>query len=329
MEIPFPDGKRVSFGVERCRYNSSGEKVETCVIKDAGDDPDVTNRALICATVWLFEKKDGDKSDVILIKGGKGVGIVTKAGLPVAVGKPAINPIPLQMIADAVGEVLSHYPLSPKQRVCVEISVPDGEVLAKKTLNARLGIIGGISILGTTGIVRPVSAAAWTATIRISMNVACSAGEREIVLSTGRTSERCVQQMFHFSEESLVMMGDYLHFSLRESKKYQFRKIHIATMWAKLLKGAMKIPQTHVRHGALEITNVLEFFKDIGVDNATIETLRDANTAREILDRLIKTGEKELVLSVCKKAKEYYTEISQNEIAIHLVDGTGKLLCSM
>ena len=163
----------------------------------------------------------------------------------------------------------------------VTISVPKGEELAKKTLNKRLGIIGGISILGTTGIVRPVSADAWTATISASMSVAKAAGLRAIILSTGRTSERAVQDFLNAPEEALAMMGDYLEFSLLEAAQNKFERIHYAGMWAKIIKAAMEIPQTHVRHGALEVNSALKFFRQLGVEETILTKLADANTARD------------------------------------------------
>ncbi len=203
----------------------------------------------------------------IRIFGGEGVGMVTKPGLSVAVGQPAINPVPMQMINEAVTETLTGNERDSSHYLEVTISVPGGVTLAEKTLNKRLGIIGGISILGTTGIVRPVSADAWTATITACMDVAQATGIKEIILCTGRTSERCIENLIQPPEEALVMMGDYLDFSLQEVRKYSFERIHMAVMWAKLLKGAMKTPHTHVRYGILELEEVYTFLVTIGVND--------------------------------------------------------------
>ncbi len=242
VEIPFPDGSRHSF--ELCRF---GTGLAT-VVKDAGDDPDVTNGAEIGAEVrWL----DEPGHEPVALVNGPGVGVVTKPGLPVTVGEPAINPVPRQMIRAAVAEALAEGETAGR-RVEVRIFVRDGEALAEKTLNRRLGVVGGLSILGTTGIVRPVSAKAWTDTIEASLRVARAAGLDEVMLATGRTSEAAVQRRLALPEEALVMMGDYLHYALTATAATEFRRIHLAGMWAKLVKAALAVPQTHVRNGALE-----------------------------------------------------------------------------
>jgi len=186
VEIPFPDGSRHAFAL--CRYGRpDADRALATVVKDAGDDPDVTNGAEIGAEVrWL----DGPRPEQIVLTNGPGVGLVTKPGLPVAVGEPAINPVPRQMIRAAVAEALTGSSRE-SDGLEVRIFVRDGEILAEKTLNRRLGVIGGLSILGTTGIVRPISAKAWTDTIEASMQVARAMGLTEAILATGRTSRGC------------------------------------------------------------------------------------------------------------------------------------------
>ena len=169
-EIPLIDGRRVSFAIHS--RNAADGSARVSVIKDAGDDPDVTNKAEIGAIARLVPRGKGEKEVWVRIKGGKGVGTVTKPGLAVEVGSSAINPVPRKMIAQAVGEVAGLKNIESQKLLEITIFVPKGEELAEKTLNKRLGIIGGISILGTTGIVRPLSAEAWTATIQASINVA-------------------------------------------------------------------------------------------------------------------------------------------------------------
>jgi len=296
------------------------------VRKDGGDDPDITNGALIVAEARSIDIKH-EKDDLpVKVIGGTGVGIVTKPGLAVAVGQPAINPVPMQMIRQAVSEILTRHTLAGSCGLEITIIVPEGAALAEKTLNKRLGIIGGISILGTTGIVRPVSADAWTATISASMDVARAAGIKEIILCTGRTSERCIETLLEPPEESLVMMGDYLDFSLHEVRKYPFEKVHMAAMWAKLLKGAMKIPHTHVRHGILDLEDVYRFLITHGVDKDIVERLRGSNTARETLSRLIDMEAREVLGTVCQLAKEHYEKMAGKPVTIYLVNGPGDLL---
>lgn len=320
IEIPFPEGQRVAFTItEQGFVDAEQRSVKASVIKDAGDDPDVTNGAVIEAIVTCSEAIHPD-TGLCRIHGGIGVGRVTKKGLAVAVGEPAINPVPRKMIRAAVAEAFSESGQEQKCVLDVTICIPAGEELAKKTLNHRLGIVGGLSVLGTTGIVRPVSADAWTATISASMAVAKEAGLTEMIISTGRTSERAVQEHLGLAEEAQAMMGDYLQFSLLEAKKQKFVKIHLAAMWAKVMKAAMKIPQTHVRNGALEMDAALVFLDSLGCSKELIAELQGANTAREIYMRLLERGEKGIIMRVCEAAREYAEDISGLEVIVYLVD---------
>lgn len=326
VEIPFPDGSRVKFSIVQSGQAGSGKLIASAsVIKDAGDDPDVTNGARIEASVQ-YGTKTRESDETLALHGGIGVGRVTKRGLAVAVGKPAINPVPRKMIRAAVTEALEESGRAMDCCLDITISIPDGEELAGKTLNHRLGIIGGLSILGTTGIVRPVSADAWTATIATSMDVAKEAGLNEIILATGRTSERAVQEVLSLPEEAQIMMGDYLHFSLLEAAKHKFSTIHLAAMWAKVMKGGMQIPQTHVRNGALEVEAALEFLKGLGCSSELIGALRGSNTAREIYGRLLDRGEHEVILRVCEAARQYAEKVSGLKVIVYLVDATSTVV---
>lgn len=331
VAIPFPDGTRVSFSLCACHWTDSKHTAALgAVIKDAGDDPDVTNRARIEATV-RFAGPDDACPEHINIVGGTGIGTVTKRGLAIPVGEPAINPVPRSMIRAAVTEALalSDNPVVNNRSLVVTISIPNGCALAEKTLNHRLGIVGGLSILGTTGIVRPISAEAWTATISASMDVARSGGSREIVLSTGRTSELAVQQQLQLPAEAFVMMGDYLHFSLVDARKHGFAALHLAAMWAKVLKGAMRTPQTHVRHGALEITDSINFLATLGATPAIINKLAGSNTAREIYERLIALEAQELIRKVCMAARDYCQEVSGLPVTVYLVHSSRQIVESV
>jgi cobalt-precorrin-5B (C1)-methyltransferase len=188
VSIPLPGGGRLEVPVREARWADPG-RVQATVIKDAGDDPDVTHRAAIVATVAL------EAGEGLRLTGGVGVGVVTRPGLALAVGEPAINPVPRAMIAQAVGEAWREAGRAGAPAVNVEVSVPEGERLAKRTLNPRLGIVGGISILGTTGLVKPFSHEAYTATIESALAVAKAAGLAEVVLTTGRRSEKRAQAL--------------------------------------------------------------------------------------------------------------------------------------
>jgi cobalt-precorrin-5B (C1)-methyltransferase len=329
VEIPFPDGARVSFPLCDCNWtDSTCASALAAVIKDAGDDPDVTNGARIEAMVSFASIDEGrynQQNNQIIIAGGEGVGIVTKSGLAISIGEPAINPVPRMMIREAVTEAFSLLPEAEGKSVIVTISIPNGEELAEKTLNHRLGIIGGLSILGTTGIVRPVSAEAWTATISTAMNVARGAGLEEIVLSTGRTSELAVQRRLGLPDEAYVMMGDYLHFALDDARKHGFTVIHLAAMWAKVLKGAMRIPQTHVRHGALEVETAISFLASLGATPAVLKSLAGSNTAREIYERLVGMGSQDLIKKVCEKTRDYCQEVSNLPVNVNLATNSNQV----
>ncbi|CAG34949.1 cobalt-precorrin-5B (C(1))-methyltransferase [Desulfotalea psychrophila] len=321
VEIPFPDGSRHSF----CLSQQDGTGACMGTIKDAGDDPDVTNGALILATA-SWEGEDGPTCvhlTEIRLCGGDGVGQVSKRGLSIAPGEPAINPVPRQMIEAAVAEALSQH---EKRKLTITISVPQGLELAEKTLNHRLGIVNGISILGTTGIVRPISASAWKATISACMDVARSAGLEQMVISTGRTSEKGAQQLLDLPEEAYAMMGDYLQFSLEEAGRKGFSTIHYAGMWAKIIKAALEVPQTHVRNGALEVEAAAQLLKKLGADEELCKKLFAANTAREMLSHLEDEGRDDLVKAVCQYAKKYAEKISEKTVHIYLINHRAEVI---
>ena len=321
VEIPFPDGSRHGFAL--CRFGSTDDdRAMATVVKDAGDDPDVTNGAEIGAVVrWLEESPEDDEKRIVLVN-GPGVGRATKPGLPVAVGEPAINPVPRRMIRTAIAEALAATygeGEPPHARLEVQIFVRDGEALAEKTLNRRLGVVGGLSILGTTGIVRPISAKAWTDTIEASMQVARAAGLTSAILATGRTSEAAVQRLLGLPEEAQVMMGDYLLYGLEAAKRQGFSRIHLAGMWAKLVKAALAVPQTHVRNGALETRQAADLLAELGLDQPTAEQFRTANTAREIYDRLKALQRDDLIAAVCERAKQQAEQWSGLPVRVYLV----------
>ena len=258
-----------------------------------------------------------------MIKGGEGVGVVTRPGLPLAIGEAAINPVPRAMVAEAVMEALTACPVSfrnPLRRIEVTISVPRGASLAGKTLNSRLGIVGGISILGTSGIVRPLSSDAWTATISASMSVASAMGRNEIVLSAGRSSEAALMARYAFPEETCVMMGDYVEYALLEAKRHGFDRVHLCAQWAKMLKIAMATPQTHVSHGVIDLDRAAAFLGDLGFPDLIGG---EFTTAREMFGLIADSsgGTSQPVFSrVCGAAKEFAESITRGvPVSVYLV----------
>ena len=328
-EITLPGGERVRF---RLNGQEITDDAASCfVIKDAGDDPDVTNGAEIHAKVSLntpsalTAERD---NDFVIIEGGAGIGRVTKPGLAVSVGEWAINPVPRRMITEAVREVFASH--VSRLTSHVTISIPNGEELAKKTLNARLGIIGGLSILGTTGIVTPISAQAWTDTIDSAIDVALACGCKTLVLSTGRTSEQVAQRFFSgngtkkalsaekeirdvlspsslalcpLPAESYIMMGDHAGYAVRACARKGVRNIVIAGQFAKLLKIARGHEQTHVSSSKLDLKELAAWLGNTShVSRLTSHVLK-ANTAREVLEA--SGHDAELIAVVCSKVLEF------------------------
>ena len=234
VEIGLPSGQRVRFPVDDCRV--SPPDAEAVVVKDAGDDPDVTHGARLTAVVrWRGEAG-------LELDGGVGVGVVTKPGLGLEIGGPAINPVPRAMITQAVGEVID----LASRGVRVVISVPDGEVMARKTTNARLGIIGGISILGTTGIVRPFSTASWRASVEQAISVLAAQGEDTVVLCTGgRTEQGAIGLLPDLPEVCFVEVGDFTGAALRRAVEHGLRRVVFVGMAGKLTKLAAGVLMTH------------------------------------------------------------------------------------
>jgi cobalt-precorrin-5B (C1)-methyltransferase len=313
VAITLPGGQEAAF---RLKEASLGDGTAyASVIKDAGDDPDITHGAEIGARVERIHE-----GRALVIRGGQGVGLVTRPGLPVAVGEPAINPVPRRMIREAVQDVLGGA--TGAEALKVTIIVPEGERLAEKTLNRRLGIVGGISILGTTGIVTPMSTAAWRATITSSMDVARAMGLSEAVLSAGRTSERAHMKAYALPEASYVLMGDYVEFSLREAARHRFERVSLVAQWAKMLKTAMGTPDTHVRAGPIRLEEAAAFLRGLGAPLPH----RQYNTAREMFELLAREGGQEVFGRVCSEAAAYGWRVSGLPVRAHLVSYGGDII---
>jgi cobalt-precorrin-5B (C1)-methyltransferase len=338
VEITLPGGEKACF---RIYGRNIGEKGASCyVIKDAGDDPDVTNGAEIHATVTLKPPSHaigkGGNDCPVIIEGGVGIGRVTKPGLAVKVGEWAINPVPRRMIKEAVcGFFTPHSSLLTPH---VIISIPNGEELAKKTLNARLGIIGGLSILGTTGIVRPISADAWTDTIEAAIDVALACGCETLVLSTGRTSELAAQRILSRCEgsllpfalcplpaESFIMMGDHAGYAIRACARKGAKRVIIAGQFAKLLKIACGHEQTHVSSSKLDLRILAGWLEKIPLASHLAPHVSQANTAREVLE--LSGGSHELTALVCNRAAGFARRLAPGlDINVLLAGYGGEVL---
>jgi len=283
VEVPLPGGGSLTIPLS-C-HGRRGDGGEAVVIKDAGDDPDVTHGAEIGARVRHLKSK-GAKEEIVLL-GGDGVGRVTKPGLPVAVGQAAINPVPRRMIRLSLKQVWEKvYPGRPL-KLEVEIFVPRGEEMARHTLNPRLGILGGISILGTTGLVKPFSHQAYRATILAGLRVARALGLTEIVYSTGGKSETHLQESLpELPPEAFVQMGDYVRFALKLAGSLGINKVTVAAFFGKALKIAQGWGHTHASKGLANLRELGRLSQEITGDGRLAQEVAQANTARQALEIL-------------------------------------------
>jgi len=304
---------------ERCFINISKSKIitstsaESFVIKDAGDDPDVTHRAEIGSRVFISDTRDVPS---ITIKGGKGVGVVTKPGLEVAVGMPAINSGPEEMIREAVNDLLVEFNISGRD-ILVEIIVPKGEELAEKTLNSRLGILGGISILGTTGIVKPMSHDAYIATICSGISVAGATGIKTLVFTTGRRSERFAMELFpDFSEEAFIQTGDFFKASLEAARDAtKIDEVIITVFFGKAVKMAMGFPHTHAAKSELTMEKLGYWAEEITGNKKLAINIARSNTARHAFT-YIYPDYPGLIARVGEKIKKYARQFCHERLAI-------------
>jgi cobalt-precorrin-5B (C1)-methyltransferase len=272
VALTLPRGEQPSFALAMSRID--GDAATAGIIKDAGDDPDVTHGALICATVRLGVPDSGVK-----FRAGEGVGTVTRAGLPIAPGEPAINPVPRRMIAQAMAEVAAANGRGADAEV--EISIPGGEALAAKTLNARLGIIGGLSILGTTGIVVPYSCSAWIHSIHSGIDVARAAGLDHVVGSTGANSEAAAQKLYALPDIALIDMGDFVGGMLKYLRRQPLPRVTIAGGVAKMTKLAQGLTDLHSKRGEVDLTVLAKFATAAGAGEQVARGVLDANTAAQ------------------------------------------------
>ncbi len=282
VTIDLPGKKNVTFELARCVQDNGGWLCG--VVKDAGDDPDVTHGLEIQAYVTWQDETPG-----IVLAGGEGVGRVTRPGLPVDVGNPAINPVPRRIITRAitteVGDLLKTRGLH------VTIIVPGGAEVAKETLNPRLGILGGISILGTSGIVKPYSNSAYRASIYIELKMAAHNGVRHAVLTTGKRSDTYAQERFpHLPEFAFVQVGDHMDYGLKQVRRLGFEQVTISAMVGKVSKLAQGRMQTHVSQGSVDFAFLAQVAMQLGAPEPIVARVREANTAHHVQIILEKAG---------------------------------------
>jgi cobalt-precorrin-5B (C1)-methyltransferase len=321
VEVALPSGRRVTFAVDSCLVRP--DRAEAVVVKDAGDDPDVTHGAHLTATVrWRDEPG-------IELDGGVGVGVVTRPGLGLELGGPAINPVPRKMIEQAVGESVD----LKTRGVRVVISVPEGETMARKTTNKRLGILGGISILGTTGIVRPFSTASWRASVEQAVAVMAAQGEKTLVLCTGgRTEKGAMRLLPQLPDVCFVEVGDFTGAALRRAVEHGITQVVFVGMAGKLTKLASGVLMTHYTRSKVDTALLAEITTAVGGSAELAAKVAEANTARHAYelweaDGLLGRAGREL----CRRVADVMERFTEAKVAaqVVLVDFTGQRMIAM
>ncbi|MEW2385169.1 cobalt-precorrin-5B (C(1))-methyltransferase [Micromonospora sp. NPDC047707] len=323
VEIGLPAGRRVRFPVARCDLSPAtgtpggAARAEAVVVKDAGDDPDVTHGAELTATVAWREAPG------LALEGGPGVGTVTKPGLGLPVGGPAINDTPRRMIGEAVGEVVDLATVG----VRVVISVPRGEIMARRTTNRRLGILGGISILGTTGIVRPFSTASWRASVVQAVHVMAAQGERTVVLCTGGRTERAARALLpDLPEVCFVEVGDFTGAAVTAAVADGLTGVVFVGMAGKLAKLAAGVLMTHYTRSKVDLSLLGAVTADAGGDADLVAAVTAANTGRHAYELWESAG----LLGaagdlLCRRVRAVLRRFAEDvlDVDVALVDFTG------
>ncbi|EJN03946.1 cobalt-precorrin-5B (C(1))-methyltransferase [Phyllobacterium sp. YR531] len=291
------------------------------IVKDAGDDPDVTHGATIISTIFPAPPGSG-----IQFVAGEGVGTVTLPGLPIPPGEAAINPVPREMMKKVCEEICAQYDLPAD--LLIAISVPEGEELAKHTWNPRLGIIGGISILGTTGIVHPFSCAAWIHSIHRGVDVSRAAGLKHVIAATGSTSEDAAQAIYNLPEIALLDMGDFAGGLLKYMRVHPIDKLTIAGGFAKLTKLAQGALDLHSGRSQVSMTFLADEAEKLGFDTVFRDRILNANTAQEVLELTQSLGF-DLAGSIALKAKKVANDTLRGtpiELEVIVTDRKGTVL---
>ena len=295
------------------------------IVKDAGDDPDVTHGATIISHVVPLPPNSG-----IIFKAGEGVGMVTKPGLPIPPGEPAINPAPRDMMRSIVEEICAEHGLPTDLQIT--ISIPGGEEIAKQTWNPRLGIVGGLSILGTTGVVHPFSCSAWIHSIHRGIDVARAEGTPHVIAATGSTSEAAAQAIYNLPETALLDMGDFAGGVLKYLRDNPVPKITIAGGFAKMTKMAQGALDLHSGRSQVDFDWLAQQVEKLSADNFPQNHLKDeiqnANTAAEVLE-LTQSINIDLPKAIAKLAQTNAKKTLKNapvEVEIIVVDRSGNVL---
>ena len=310
VDVLLPKKSKIKINIDSCKFEKNNARCS--VIKDGGDDPDVTHGAEIIVDLELTPKTNS-----IEIDGGDGVGRVTKPGIGLDIGQAAINPTPRKMIIENLTEVGKE--VLEKNGVRVVISVPKGKELGPKTDNPRIGIVGGISILGTSGIVIPYSTASFAAAIRQQLDVMLSMGDSAVVLTTGGRSEDFARKIFDLPDHSFVQFGDFSGYTISQCAKKGMNESHVCGFIGKFAKMATGVKQTHVKGSKVDMNFLSELAKQCNTDKDIIEKIKNANTARNVQEIILENNIDGFFDLICSEVHKQMKSHSENKIPIEII----------
>ena len=316
VTITLPRGEEPVFALAR---KERGDGFATAgIVKDAGDDPDVTHGALVLATV-----RHGAAGAGVTFRAGKGVGTVTKAGLPIPPGEPAINPAPRAMMRAVIEAVAAAHGVAGD--VEITVAIPGGEELAEKTWNPRLGILGGLSVLGTTGIVVPYSCSAWIQSIRSGIDVARANGFTHVAGATGKTSEAAVRTHYDLPLEALIDMGDFAGGMLKYMRDNPVPRVTIAGGFAKMVKLAQGHMDLHSSRSQVDFGKLASWLMELGGTEQMAQAAREANTAAQVLEL---AGDLPIADLVARRAREVALAMLAGGVDLDLlvIDRAGRIV---
>lgn len=319
IDVKLPKGSFIKIPIHLCQFDENRSRCS--VIKDGGDDPDVTHGAEI-----VVELSFTDKINEIEIDGGEGVGIVTKPGLGLELNKAAINPVPKKMINENLREIIDKYLL--KKGIRVIISVPKGKELGPKTDNPRIGILNGISILGTSGIVIPFSTASYAASIRQNLDVAIAMGNDTVVLTTGGRSEDFAKKIVDLPEHCFVQMGDFSGYTIQQCARKEIKKAYVVGFIGKLAKMAAGVKQTHVKGSKVDMNFLAELARKCNANERIIESIKTANTARHVSEIIIENNVNGFFEEICNETYKHMRKHSEEKVPLDVIlfDFDGNIL---
>jgi len=321
-DITLPKGQQVVLPIVFCRLvEGDVSSAEAGTVKDAGDDPDVTHGAIVFARVRLIAEPG------VRFLAGPGVGTVTRAGLALAIGEPAINPVPRKMMSEHLAALAQEHAYNGGFEV--SIGVENGAELALKTMNPRLGIIGGLSILGTSGIVRPFSCSAYIASIHQGIDVARANGHVHIAACTGNQSEDAMRVLYNLPDIALIEMGDFVGAVLKHLRRAPVQKLSLCGGFGKISKLAAGHMDLHSRNSSIDLPQLAGWAANAGASESLTAAMRGANTSQEAL---LMAREQGVPLGdiVCEHARQFALSVVPGGIGVECfaIDRQGQIVGS-